>query len=242
MPNLDVYIPKWEFHVTNERLTELLPGYVSILLLGIALLLPTSAVMAQKPDKPSYAYGSGGDSKVRLGWADPDEEGITWEYAQKSKGGSYGDWVEMTDVWSRGPDLQYEVTGLTNGALYVFKIRGVNDSGDGKTSNSFLVTPLPASEAPIVTVASTSAKAINLSWTVPGDTHRAPDGYDINRCVEEEGSDPCTPVYHAWVNMGNTYRDTKVTANTTYRYMVVAYRGVAGSDASNPITAVAQQK
>lgn len=224
----------------NERLTGLFPGFIFTLF--VVLLLPTSAVMAQKPAKPSYAYGSGGDSKVRLGWANPNEEGITWEYAQKSDGGSYGDWITMTDVWTRGPDLQSDVTDLANGMQYVFKIRGVNDSGNGKASKSFLVTPLPAPESPTVTVVSTSAKTIKLGWAVPEDEHGKPDGYDINRCVEEDGSDdPCTPVYHAWVKMGKTYRDNKVTANTTYRYTVIAYRGVAGSVSSNPVTAVAQK-
>lgn len=222
-----------------KRLTELFPGLILSLLI---VLLPTSTVMAQKPAKPSYAYGSGGDTKVRLGWANPNEEGITWEYTQKSDGGSYGDWIAMTDVWTKGPDLQSDVTGLTNGSRYVFKIRGINDIGAGKESKSFLVTPLPAPEAPTLTVATTGGKAIRLSWTVPEDTHGKPDGYDINRCVEEEETDPCTPVYHAWVKMGKTYRDNKVTANTVYRYTVVAYRGVAGSDSSNPVTAVAQKK
>ncbi len=224
----------------NKRLTERLPGFVYPLLLGVALLLPTVAVMAQKPAKPSYAYGAGGDTKVRMGWADPMQEGIIWQYAQKSEGGTYGDWIEMKDVWNRGPDLQSEVTDLTNGTRYVFKIRGVNDSGNGKASKSFLVTPLPAPGVPTVTVASTSAKAVSLSWTVPDDALGAPDGYDVNRCVEEEGNDPCTPVYHDWVARGKTYRDNKVTANTTYRYTVIAYRGVAGSDASIPVTAAAQ--
>ena len=102
------------------------------------------------------------------------------------------------------------------------------------SSTVFAQAPAPSG----LSVDSTSATAISLSWTAPTDTgnNGALYGYNVNRC---EGT-TCTPIYEAWVPLadGTSYTDTSVTSATTYRYSIVASWETGGlSASSNWVTA-----
>ena len=111
-----------------------------------------------------------------------------------------------------------------------------------------------ALEAPRnLTVTSTSAMHISLSWDPPPDDGGDPiEAYNVYRC--DEGDMPCmlTPDHWiAWVEDGTTFTDTHddktaheeggsspIVAGNTYRYAVGAYRD-GGGDWSEEVTATA---
>ena len=115
--------------------------------------------------------------------------------------------------------------------------------------------PTEAVQAPAptgLTVTSTSATGISLSWTASADDgHGALLGYNIYRC--EEGETACEPVWIAWVDgAANTgYTDdgsadpdgtpVGLSAGSTYRYALGASRGDGTESAwSNRVTALAE--
>ena len=86
------------------------------------------------PTGLTAAAAGGGD--VVLSWTAPASNGLaisSYEYQQKAGADAYGPW---TSIPGSGPSTRsYTVTGLTNGTTYAFKVRAVNDAGDGEASN-----------------------------------------------------------------------------------------------------------
>ena len=63
-----------------------------------------------------------------------------WQYQQKTGNGNFGTW---TDISSTSTQLSHDVTGLTPGVNYQFKLRAVNATGHGAASDaSDAATPL----------------------------------------------------------------------------------------------------
>ena len=96
--------------------------------------------------------------------------------------------------------------------------------------------------------ATAASGSISLSWTAPADDGNGTlGGYNIYRCDESSSSDCSDFPWLAWVAVpGNTeYTDNTVTAGTTYRYAVAAYRDDgtvealnSSSDRSSVVTAM----
>ena len=72
------------------------------------------------------------------------------------------------------------MTGLTNGTAYTFRLRAVNDSGNGAASDEVTVTPaLPPPAKPTGFTATAGPGEVVLSWDDPKDTAIA--GWEYNR-------------------------------------------------------------
>jgi hypothetical protein len=92
------------------------------------------------------------------------------------------------------------------------------------------------SAPPLLSATATSSSQINLSWT---DNSTDEDGFKVKRC---SGTN-CTPssvVATVGANI-TSYSDTGLSANTTYRYVVVAYNGSGDSGPSPLASATTQQ-
>ena len=81
-----------------------------------------------------------------------------WQYQSKTDG-AYGEW---TDISSTSSTLSADVTGLTAGTAYTFKVRAVNNVGNSSASNEASATPLEVQAAPVF------AKASYRFGLVPG--------------------------------------------------------------------------
>ena len=168
--------------------------------------------------------------------------------------------VTYTDDGSADPDGT--PVGLSAGSTYRYALGASRGQGtESAWSNQVTALadagttpPAEAVQAPAptgLTVTSTSATAISLSWTAPADDgHGALYGYNVFRC--EEGETACEPQWIAWVDGGaNTgYTDdgsadpdgtpVGLSAGSTYRYALGASRGQGTESAwSNQVTATA---
>ena len=103
------------------------------------------------PGRPRDVRGTSGEGSVGLKWTppleDPEKPVLNYEYQQDGETG----WTP-----TGGPETTKDVTGLTNGESYKFRVRAVNAEGTGSASEpSAPVTP----EAPGLTAEFTSVPA-----------------------------------------------------------------------------------
>jgi len=130
----------------------------------------------------------------------------------------------------------YANTGLTASTSYSYRVRAYNAVGGSNYSNVASAVTQAAPTAPLAptNLAATvvSKSQINLSWT---DNATNETGFRIQRC---KGS-TCTNFSQIAAVGANvtSYSNTKLTANTTYRYRVLAYNAVGASGYSNIVTA-----
>ena len=117
------------------------------------------------PAKPAGLTATPGNTNVTLAWTDPNDATISkWQYQQDS-----GDWTDIAN--SGASTTSYVVTGLTNDTAYAFKIRAVNDGGDGPQSDaSTPATPRDNPPAPTGFTASGKVASADLAWTNPNDS------------------------------------------------------------------------
>ena len=107
---------------------------------------PPSAIVSEipavKPAQVSGLTGSASSRQVTLNWVAPDNGGlpiIRYEYQTNNTGG----WTPI------GVATQYVVGSLTNGTSYQFRVRAVNEVGNGSQSGlSTAVTPDGAISSP----------------------------------------------------------------------------------------------
>ena len=133
-----------------------------------------TAVMA--PAAPTGLQAVAKHQSVALSWTDPNDSSITeYEYRQKTTGGSYGSWTDMTStVCGDTVTTSCTIGSLTNGTGYTFKIRAVNATGNGSESSEVSATPAPVPAKPAGLSKSLTANGSNydlaLSWTNPSNS------------------------------------------------------------------------
>ncbi len=124
------------------------------------------------PGRPSNLTATGGDQEVAMEWDTPDTGGAPerFEYRYKKAGYiDYGDWTPIPD--SDGTTTSHTVTGLENGTIYTWEVRGVNRGGDGVSSVDFpTAKPLPPRPGIPQTLTATAGDTqVTLAWTTPID-------------------------------------------------------------------------
>ena len=71
-------------------------------------------------------------------------------------------------IWTSG-DLEYTLSGLTNGVGYDVQVRAVNDAGNGPWSAIATDTPRTMPGAPAIDVVSPGNYALSITWSAPAD-------------------------------------------------------------------------
>ncbi len=116
-----------------------------------------------KPATPTVSAGGGGGTLTLSSSVSGSGSLTKWQYAQGT-GGSFGPWQ---DIPVSSTTLSHTVSGLTNGTDYRFRVRAVNETGNGLTSDA------SAAAAPLdetLTASSVEAEAATLeigNWPGP---------------------------------------------------------------------------
>ncbi len=116
-----------------------------------------------KPAAPTVSAGGGGGTLTLSSSVSGSGSLTKWQYAQGT-GGSFGPWQ---DIPVSSTTLSHTVSGLTNGTDYRFRVRAVNETGNGLTSDA------SAAAAPLgetLTASSVEAEAATLAignWPGP---------------------------------------------------------------------------
>jgi fibronectin type 3 domain-containing protein len=173
-------------------------------------ILPAVSAFTATPSSTSAVQLSWDDASTETGYRIERLSGTTWTLVATVAAGT----------------TNREVTGLSAGTSYQFRIMAVNEGGNGVATTATART-LPA-RAANPTLASVSDTSIRVTWaTVTGNT-----GYHVQRSVN--GVD-WTLVNTAAAN-ATTFTDTGLTANSAYQYRVRAFNASGNGEFSNAVS------
>ena len=238
-------IPDSRAHTTSFTVTGLTKGATyrfrvrAVNAVGAGAASPDSVAVriATIPAAPGTPTVSAGHGQVTLTWAPGDDGGspITrWQYASRAAD-AYGEWTDIPE--SGANTTSFTVTGLTNGATYRFKVRGVNAEGAGAASpESTAVTLATTPAAPGKPRGSGGYETVTLSWTAGGDGGAPITGWEYRRAsgggwTEVPGSGART----------TSHTVTGLTNGVAYRFQVRAVNALGPgepSPLSDPVSAV----
>ena len=181
---------------------------------------------AKAPDAPTGLRADPGDRQVELTWTAPASDGgsmITgYEYEQDDSG-----------IWNstQSTDLRHTVTGLVNGQSYRFRVRALNDVGEGaESAASASVAPATQADVPTGLSALAGDEYVDLDWTAP----------------ESDGGAPITHYeyqqdFGAWTSTGSAdtnYRVPNLTNGQTYTFRVRARNRLPDASAESNVASV----
>jgi len=181
-------------------------------------------------------------SSISLAWtASTDNVGVTAYQVWRAPGVSGGTFVQVASV----PANNYVNTGLTANSTFRYQVRAVDAANNiSAFSNTLTVTTqmdgggdvTPPSIPANLTAPSTTASSISLAWTASTDNVGV-TGYQILRAPGTTGG----TFTQIATSPTNSYVNTGLAANTTFRYQVRAM-DAAGllSAVSNTVTATTQ--
>ncbi|HEX8204576.1 MAG TPA: LamG-like jellyroll fold domain-containing protein, partial [Solirubrobacteraceae bacterium] len=198
-----------------------------------------SATTQSVPAAPSGLTATASSpTQVNVAWTDnaTNESGFV---LQRSTSSDFA--TGVTSIGMSANATSYSDTGRTAGTTYWYRVRAQNGAGTSAWSNAASATTPETTPTPTAPAAPTglgataaSSSAIDLAWT---DNASNETGY----VVERSGSSAFTTVQSFPLAAGATsYRDSGLTAATTYWYRVRAVNGSLTSAWSNTASAATQ--
>ncbi|MCR4742021.1 MAG: cellulase family glycosylhydrolase [Treponema sp.] len=158
-----------------------------------------------------------GVERVSLSWTVTDNVGVTSvKLYQGSAEGS--ETTELTEITSTST-TSYQVSGLTNGTTYYFKLVAADEAGNTseKTANA---TPAPDTTPPVISAFKAVAgnTSVTLKWTVTDD-----EGVTSVKLYQgsAEGSET-TELTEITSTSTTSYEVSGLTNDTTYYFKLIA--------------------
>ena len=142
-----------------------------------------------------------------------------------------GRWVTiLNSAPGEANALSYDVTGLTNGVTYYFRIRAVTAGGEGSVSNSVAGTPeLGPPAAPTGFTAVPSSGQVVLSWSNPGDS--TIDRYQYRQTDTFSAGEPTWPAE----GVAGDWADIPGSGSGTVKYTVTGLDNDRTADGGDEI-------
>ena len=180
--------------------------------------------LTPEPGIPVNFAATSGDRLVTLTWGEPDTIGASavtsYEYQQSETSGAFGD--TWTEVFSSVREVT--ISGLTATATYYFRMRAVNNHGNGVvTAEASAVaydglTPEPGT--PVNFAATSGDRLVTLTWGEP-DTI----GASAVTSYEYQQSETSGAFGDTWTEVSSSVREVTIsglTAATTYYFRMRA--------------------
>ncbi len=196
--------------------------------------LAAATTLTDPPDAiTDLAATAASATSIRLTWTAPADNGAEIDnYTLERKTGT-GNFVAL----SGGPGAAattFTDTGLTPETTYTYRMRAWNTAGAGGRSNEATETTPPAG-APVAVsdltaTASSTAIAIELSWSAPDDNGSAITGYTLQR---KTGSGNFADVSTTIPADATAYSDDDLTPATAYTYRIRAANVIGDGPWSN---------
>lgn len=124
-----------------------------------------SNVFANVPSQVGTVTPTPGNVSVSLSWSAPSTGGSAITGYKIERSTDNATWTSVIASTTTNP---YNVTSLTNGMLYYFRISAINALGTGTASASVSTTPRTIPGQPTgVSASVTSATSVNVSFTAP---------------------------------------------------------------------------
>ena len=177
-----------------------------------------------------------GNTIVLLSWTAPTDNGgaAIFDYIIEHKTPVDTEWTVFPDEVS---DVQSAtVTGLTNGAVYEFRIAAVNAAGNSSPTRVISATPLPVPDMPTGMTAIPRDTEVSLLWTAPtGTGSTAITDYIIQ--YKEAGATVWTTFVDG-TGTGTTTTVTGLTNGIEYQFRISAVSSTGTGIPSEIISAI----
>ena len=181
-------------------------------------------------------------TSISLAWtASTDNVGVTGYQILRAPGASGGTFAQIATSTTNS----YVNTGLTASTTFRYQVRAVDAAGNASAVSNTVTAATQAggggdTQAPTVpanlTAPSTTTTSVSLTWTASTDNVGV-TGYQILRAPGASGG----TFAQIATSTTNSYVNTGLTANTTYRYQVRATDAAGNVSAvSNTVTATTQ--
>ena len=128
----------------------------------------SASLVESAPGTPTNLTATAGSGQVALSWGAPADGGseITrYEYRYAESGSPWSDWATADGA---GNARSVTIDNLTNGTLYGFQVRAVNNLGEGEASQ-VTATPGSVPGAPTNLAARSESETITVTWGEPAD-------------------------------------------------------------------------
>ena len=190
------------------------------------------------PDPPAIRTVTGSDGALAITWSAPGDDGgaavtgYNLRYIRHdSSDFAASRWTYVNGIWTSG-DLEYTLSGLTNGVRYRLGLQAVNSDGSGGWSDANDPRTGTPGDPPEVPGAPTSIKAystgttVDISWSTPADDGGADiTSYDL-RYIRNDATDKAdarwTVRSSVWTSGARRYAQTGLTAGVLYDFQMRA--------------------
>ena len=188
-----------------------------------------AATLTGVPAAPGLTVRANGPSEIKLSWTKPDDRGSDINRYQIQESGDGSNWTDLARNIPAS-DTEYVHDGLSGGTTKHYRVRALNDNGEGQWSQSrSATTDAGGPGAPVLTLTVMGDNRIDLGWTVPADNGSSIRGYWVERSAAGDG-----PWERLTSNNRTTaYSDTDLYRGMTRHYRVAAFNGAGTGPYSN---------